>query len=237
MTQVPSVIIPTYNESTNIASLIENLMQLKPQPLTIVIDDNSPDGTARIVDKYLKRFPNLTLVKRKQKQGRGSAVLVGIKLALKNKKVTHCVEMDADFSHNPRELPQILRKGAKVDLVIASRYIDKSQIINWPLPRRIFSRIANLSARCLLLVPVHDYTNGYRCYSRFALKQIGLNSLGETGYALLMEMLYRAKQKKLGIAEVPTVFVNRRRGKSNTTVKEILNALNAPLRIRKRHGK
>ncbi len=235
MTQQLSIIIPTFNENQNIDSLIVKIMQLRPQPFIIVVDDNSPDGTAQIVEKNLKRFPKLFLIKRNQKAGRGSAVLAGLKLAMQNMNVTHLIEMDADFSHDPRELPHILRTCVKADFVVASRYVDKSQIINWPLPRRIFSKLANIFARSILLVPVHDYTNGYRCYSRSALELIDLNRLEEIGYALLMEMLYRAKQEKLNIVEVPTVFVNRRRGKSNTTFKEILNALNAPLRIRIRH--
>lgn len=229
------IVIPTFNEKTNIAALIKAIRKNLPETYITVVDDNSPDGTAKEVEPLTKKDKRLSLVKRKGKGGRGSAVIHGFSEGMKNKKIDRFIEMDADFSHDPEELKKILAAAQKSDVVLAARYLKGSRIVNWPIQRRVFSFLANRFAKTVLQVPIVDYTNGYRCYSRQVLEKIGLKNLGETGYAVLMEMIYLTHKHGFKITQVQTVFVNRRRGQSNTTLKEILNALNAPMRIRSRH--
>jgi len=233
----PLIVIPTYNEKENIVSLLKTIRKIIPYAYITVVDDNSPDGTASLVKPLIKKDKKLKLIERKGKGGRGSAVIKGFVEGLKNKKIDTFIEMDSDFSHDPNELKKILTNSKKYDVIIASRYLEKSKIKNWPLQRRIFSRLANIFARSILWVPIADYTNGYRCYSRKVLESIGLSKMKETGYAVLMEMIFLIHQKGFKIKQLSTIFINRKRGQSNTTRKEIINALNAPLRIRRNHRK
>jgi dolichol-phosphate mannosyltransferase len=231
----PIVVIPTFNEKENIKALIQKIRTILPKSYICIVDDNSPDGTAREVLPLTKKYKNIKLIKRTGKGGRGSAVMDGFKYGLKNKEINFFVEMDADFSHNPEELKKILIAGKNSDVVLASRYLRNSKIINWPVQRRAFSFLANKFAKFMLGVPIVDYTNGYRGYSRRVLTTINLNSLGERGYAVLMEMSYLIYKHGFKFKQIPSIFINRKRGQSNTSLKEILNALNAPLRIKLRH--
>jgi len=232
----PAIVIPTYNEKNNIINLIKDIRKYVSKALIIIVDDNSPDNTAAVIQKLTRTDKKTKLIKRQKKLGRGSAVITGFKHTLQNKNITHFIEMDADFSHDPNELKNLIQTCQKSDMVIASRYLKQSKIINWPIERKAFSFLANTYAKIVLQIPISDYTNGYRCYSRKTLELININQLKETGYALLMEMAYVIHRHNLSIAQIPTTFVNRRRGQSNTTFKEILNALNAPLRIRLKHA-
>lgn len=229
------IVIPTYNEKDNIVGLLEAIRAILPTAYITIVDDSSPDGTASVVAPLTKKDKRLSLIKRKGKGGRGSAVTRGFSDGIKNKKIKYFIEMDGDFSHDPRELKRILTSAKNNDVVIAARYLRSSQIINWPIQRRIFSYLANLFAKTILWVPIVDYTNGYRCYRRKVLEAIELSNVQETGYAVLMEMIYLVHKSGFKIGQVPTIFVNRKRGQSNTTIKEIINALCAPLRIRSRH--
>jgi dolichol-phosphate mannosyltransferase len=231
----PLIIIPTFNERENIVSLLKTVRKTIPKAYITVVDDNSPDGTASQIKPLTIKDKKIKLIVRKGKGGRGSAVVRGFKDGIKNKNIDLFIEMDSDFSHNPKELIKILMNAKKHDVLIASRYLKSSKIINWPLKRRIFSRLANIFARSVLWVPIADYTNGFRCYSRKVLEGIGLSRIKETGYAVLMEMIYLVNKRGFKIKQLSTVFVNRKKGQSNTSIKEILNAFSAPFRIRRNH--
>ncbi len=229
------IVIPTYNEKDNIVTLLKTIRSILPSAFITVVDDNSPDGTASSVEPLTRKDNRITLIKRKGKGGRGSAVIRGFSQGLKKKEIGYFIEMDGDFSHDPKELKSILAAAKTNDVVIGARYLKSSRIINWPIQRRIFSFLANRFAKSILWVPIVDYTNGYRCYSRKVLEAVDLSNVQETGYAVLMEMIFLVHKLGFKIGQVPTVFVNRKRGQSNTSMKEIINALCAPIRIRLRH--
>lgn len=226
------VIIPTYNEADNIIRLINVVLSLKLEINVLVVDDSSPDGTSELIKKTFNNNPNVFSIVRTKKDGRGRAVIEGIKFALKKGMYDKIIEMDADFSHDPTELPVLLKKSEEVDVVIGSRYSPKSQIINWPLKRRIFSKLANFYAKLLLGIPIHDYTNGYRCYSLEAAQSIDYQSIKSKGYIVLSEIAYQLFKKGFTFGEVPTVFVNRERGISNLNLNEILSAFKSVWNLR-----
>jgi dolichol-phosphate mannosyltransferase len=232
------IVIPTYNEKENIARLVEVIMSL-PYPISVVIvDDNSPDGTGIIADKLSKKFERVKVIHRKGKGGRGSACIEGFQYALKQEQdINYIFEMDADFSHDPKEIPKFLENIENYDMVIGSRYTEGSKIVNWSKLRRIFSKLANFYARSLLKIPITDYTNGYRCYKKDVLNNIDFNKINSTGYVVLSEMAYQIAKKGYKIGEIPIVFVNRKRGESNLTLKEIFSAFISILRIKIKYRK
>jgi len=227
-----AVVIPTFNEKENIKRLINEISGLNLNVQIFVVDDNSADRTAGEVEEIEKKNKNVKLILRVNKRGRGSAVIDGFKEALKDKKTEYFFEMDADFSHDPNDIPRFLEKIKNYDIVIGSRYLPGSEIINWPIERHIFSAIANFYARLILGVPISDYTNGYRCYKREVLEKIDFNKIKSSGYIVLSEMAYSIKKAGFKFGEIPVVFVNRKRGKSNLRLKEIIEAFTSVLRIR-----
>src|SRR3989344_9445746 len=164
-----AIIIPTYNESENIESLTRSIQKnTSPTDLIFIVDDNSPDKTGKVADKISKKAKNVIVIHRKTKSGRGSAGLDGFRAAEKYNPAFF-IEMDADSSHNPEDIPKLLSKIREgFGIVIGSRYLKESQIKNWPLQRKIFSKFANLFAKAILNVPISDYTNGFRIYSKEA---------------------------------------------------------------------
>jgi len=225
------VIIPTYNEQKNIINLINKLDSLILD-LDILVVDDSKDNTSDLVkEKQLKQL-NLFLIKRKDKSGRGSAVLDGFKYGLQ-KDYQYFVEMDADFSHEPDELPTMLKLAQNYGLVIGSRYLKESKIINWPIRRRIFSKLANIYANLILKIGIKDYTNGYRVYKREAIAKLELNKIKAVGYIALSEIAYQLFKKEIKIIENKSIFINRKRGSSNFSLKEIKESFLAVLRIKK----
>lgn len=228
-----AIIIPTYNESENIAKLIAQVKShIKPGDKIIIVDDNSPDGTGKIADKLAKNIKNVHVLHRKGKGGRGSAVFEGIRFSSKFSP-DYYIEMDADFSHKPEDIPRLLKKTREgFDIVIGSRYLPKSRIENWPPQRTIFSKLANLYAKIVLGVPITDYTNGFRIYSKAAGDFLLKETLVTRGYILLSETAYKLKNGGFSFAEIPTIFVNRKRGQSNTNLKEIADAFFGVLKIR-----
>ena len=227
------IIIPSYNEENNIASLINALLVLPIEADILVVDDSS-DGTASVVKKMQVSEPRVALIKREGKGGRGSAVLDGFRYAL-SQNYQRIVEMDADFSHDPRELPSLLAVSDTNKLVIGSRYLPTSKILNWPLPRRIFSKCANFYANLILRIGIYDYTNGYRVYGREALDKLEMDKIRSRGYIVLSEIAYQLFRKGVAFAEVPTIFVNRARGVSNFSLKEARESFVSVLRIRFGH--
>lgn len=226
------VIIPTYNEAENIERLCRALCEVPQVARVLVVDDNSPDGTADKAAALSGKLP-VEVMRRAAKNGRGGAVLDGLEKGLQDKSITHFVEMDSDFSHDPVELPRFLERGKTADVVIGSRYIPGSSIENWPLKRRIFSFSANRIARFMLGVPVKDYTNGYRCYSRRSIEALDRSIIQPKGFITLSAMLLQLYLKGFSVAEVPTRFVNRVRGVSNLNRGEIFEALRNIVQLRK----
>lgn len=233
MKQLLAVIIPTYNEAENIISLVKKVRSyIGKSDKIIVVDDNSPDGTGKIVEKYAKNAKNIYVIHREGKEGRGSAVIAGFALAQKFKP-DYYLEMDADFSHKPEDVPRLLseiKKGS--DVVIGSRYLEKSRILNWPPQRKVFSKFANFYARVALGVPISDYTNGFRIYTRKAAEFLLSQNLVSRGYIVLSETAYKLDRENFKFGEIATTFVNRKRGQSNTTFSEIKNAFLGILKIR-----
>lgn len=229
------VTIPTYNEQENISKLIDVLFDLD-KDLDILVVDDGKDKTSDVVKEKQKNNLNLFLIKRSEKSGRGKAVLEGLKFGLQ-KDYQYFVEMDADFSHDPLELPLLLEVAGSNTLVIGSRYAPGSKIINWPLRRRVFSYLANKYAGFVLGMGITDYTNGYRVYGRGALSKLNFGKIKTSGFIVLSEISYQLYKKGVVLKEVPTVFVNRRDGVSNFSLKEIKESFVSVLRIRKDFNK
>jgi dolichol-phosphate mannosyltransferase len=230
MTSHITIVIPAYNESENIKNLIKKIRQnIKCQ---IIIVDDSNDILTKNILKNKKS--NIIYIKRNKKLGRGSAVLKGLKNALKKKNVKIFIEMDADLSHPPSELRRNIKffNDKNLDLLIGSRYLEKSQIINWPVSRKIFSKLANYLARFLLKIPCTDYTNGYRIYSRSAAKKIvqKCGKIGD-GFIILSEILLVLYKNNFKIGEIKTKFVNRSRGESSANLKLIIASLVGLIKI------
>ena len=219
------VVIPTYNEKENILRLIKSIR--KKLNCIIVIVDDSPDLEIKKIVKNSK-IKNLLYYNRGRKSGRGSAVLFGLKKILQSKKVSCLVEMDADFSHSPSELKKNISYffANSLDLLICSRYIKGSEIINWSLSRKILSKLSNILAKLLLGAPVHDYTNGFRFYSRSAAQTI-VKKCNKTGggFIMLSEIILVLWKKNFKISETTTIFRNRIRGESSVNIKLIIESL------------
>jgi len=218
------IIIPTYNEKENIFKLTNKLLKLYPNSRIFIVDDTKNYN----LKKYFIKNKKINYIFRKNKKGRGSAVIDGFKKAIKNRKIKVFIEMDADFSHKPEEIKKNLKtfKINKLDLLVSSRYLKNSKIYNWSIQRRIFSLLANFLARILLNVGVTDYTNGYRMYSKKALNVVisKCGNIGD-GFIVLSEILLQLKINDLKISDTPSIFVNRKRGESSVNFKLIIQSL------------
>jgi|TARA_B110000483_G_scaffold149484_1_gene178096 dolichol-phosphate mannosyltransferase len=235
------VVLPSYNEKENINRLISAILSLSESFYVVVVDDNSPDGTFDAVEEARKLMPSVTqdrlhLVKRLAKDGRGGAVWDGMRWGLASElNFDSFVEMDCDFSHDPSEIKSgLLLIAQGYDLVLGSRYPD-GKILNWPLKRRIFSRVANFLCRILISLKFHDYTNGYRFYNRKAAMHLSQSSTLFKGYINLSETLAKLLKHKFSIGAFPIVFENRKLGKSNTDLKEMLGSFFAIFQIAARY--
>lgn len=228
------VVIPTFNEAENIAALIKDLLNINTTLQVVVVDDNSPDGTGKIVDEVAANHKRVNCIHRQGKGGRGAACLAGFHYALDN-GADLVFEMDADYSHDPNEIPLFLDKIQDYDMVLGSRYAKQSEIVNWGIMRRIFSRFANAYAKFFLRIPITDYTNGYRCYRKRTFDFISYDEIDAKGYIVLSEVAVQLYRKGLAIGEIPTRFVNRTRGESNLSIKEITNAFTSVLRLWWKH--
>lgn len=209
------VIIPTYNERENIENIIRKVFSLDGGFDILIIDDGSPDGTAAIVKRLQQEFPErLHMIERPGKLGLGTAYITGFKWSI-NKGYDYTFEMDADFSHNPEDLPrlyQACKDGA--DLAIGSRYCDGISVINWPIGRIIMSYYASVYVRTVLGMKVYDCTAGFKCYSNKVLRAIDLDKVEMKGYGFQIEMKYTTYKLGFKITEVPIIFVNRKAGTS-----------------------
>jgi dolichol-phosphate mannosyltransferase len=224
------VVIPTYNEVDNIAALINALLEVDRNITVIVVDDNSPDGTGIAVDELGRKNIQIKCIHRQGKGGRGAACIEGFKMALAE-GAQLIFEMDADFSHDPSEIPLFLEKIKNYDMVLGSRYTRGGKAINWSPLRRVFSHFANTIARFFLQIPITDYTNGYRCYRHRTFDFIDFDAIDAKGYIVLSEIAVQIHRKGLAIGEIPTRFVNRVRGESNLNLNEVIGALTSVFRL------
>ncbi len=209
------VIIPTYNEKENIEKIIRAVNSLKDRYHILIIDDGSPDGTAEIVEKMQQEFPDsLFMIKRKGKSGLGSAYIAGFKWSV-NRSYDYIFEMDADFSHNPDDLPKLYNACANgADLAIGSRYCNGVSVINWPIGRVVMSYFASSYVRRVLGMKIYDTTAGFKCYKREVLESIDLEKIRMKGYGFQIEMKYNTFKLGFTIKEVPIIFVDRTEGTS-----------------------
>lgn len=228
MTHDTLIIIPTYNESKNIAKMIPILMELDAQPVDVlVVDDGSPDGTSDVVRELQKEYPNrVHLISRSGKLGLGTAYVAGFKFALERDYQYIC-EMDADFSHDPADVPRLVKvvRSGEADLAIGSRYYNGVSIINWPISRLVLSYSANLYARMITGMNVFDTTAGFKCFHRNVLESFDLSRIKSNGYSFQIEMHYRAFKKGFRIREVSVIFRERTEGVSKMSKKIVWEAI------------
>ena len=210
------IIIPTYNEKENIEKIIRAVFSLEGRYHVLVIEDGSPDGTGSIVRKLQEEFPDrLFMIERAGKQGLGTAYITGFKWAIAH-EYDYIFEMDADFSHNPEDVPRLYAACAEesADLAIGSRYCNGISVINWPIGRVIMSYFASVFVRKVLAVDIFDSTAGFKCYKRKVLETIDLDNIRMKGYGFQIEMKYTAYRLGFKIKEVPIIFVDRKEGSS-----------------------
>ena len=230
-------IIPTYNEKENILRIVPEVLAQDPRIEVLVVDDASPDGTGELAQDMADADPRVHLIRRAGKMGLGSAYVAGFRWALERDYVL-VLEMDADFSHAPSALPGFLAKAAEADLVLGSRYMDgRISVVNWDWKRLLLSYAANIYARVVTGMPVSDATGGFKCYRREALQALDLNALRSDGYCFQIETSYKIWKKKLRVAEIPIVFMDRTRGTSKMSGGIISEAFFMVIRLRLRGGK
>lgn len=225
------IIIPTFNERENIRQLVERIFEVLPSVHVLVVDDNSPDGTADYAEELFGTGTSLSVLRRRGPRGLGCSYLDGYRKALAD-GYTRVIQMDADFSHDPDYLPELISASQTADVVIGSRYCEGGSVRNWSHHRRVLSHFANLYVRAVTGLAVQDSTSGFRCYSRFALERILLSPVVSEGYAFQVEMAFRAHEAGLSIMEIPIVFTDRREGKSKISRAVILESALIPWRLR-----
>ena len=218
------IIIPTYNERENIGRMLDYVLSHNPELEILVIEDNSPDGTAAIVKKAMESNPRIHLIERSGKLGLGSAYVTGFRYALE-RGFSYIMEMDADFSHNPDDIPRLLEAAKKYDLVIGSRYVQGVNIVNWPFKRLLISYFASKYVRVITGMPVKDPTGGFKCFNRRVLEAINLDRILSDGYAFQIEMNFRAWVKGFRVHEVPIVFTERIDGVSKMSRRIVWEAI------------
>ena len=228
------VIIPTYNEKENIQAIIEAVFKQKKRFHILVVDDNSPDGTAEIVERLITQYSDaLFIEKRTGKNGLGTAYIHGFKWAIQ-KKYDYIIEMDADFSHNPKDLVRLYNACEKegADVSIGSRYSQGVNVVNWPMKRVLLSYFASKYVRFITRIPIHDTTAGFVCYKRSVLETIKLNKIRFVGYAFQIEMKFKAWKHNFKIKEVSVIFTDRTEGTSKMSDGIIFEALFGVLKMR-----
>ena len=228
------VIIPTYNEKENIQAIIEAVFKQKKRFHILVVDDNSPDGTAEIVERLITQYSDaLFIEKRTGKNGLGTAYIHGFKWAIQ-KKYDYIIEMDADFSHNPKDLVRLYEACEKegADVSIGSRYSQGVNVVNWPMKRVLLSYFASKYVRFITRIPIHDTTAGFVCYKRSVLETIKLNKIRFVGYAFQIEMKFKAWKHNFNIKEVSVIFTDRTEGTSKMNEGIIYEAFFGVIKMR-----
>jgi dolichol-phosphate mannosyltransferase len=236
------IIIPTYNEQENIVRLVHDIFMQQPRCPNIelsllIVDDNSPDGTSQIVRDIQARedpeFKRIHLLTRPAKMGLGTAYVTGFKYGVRE-GFDYILEMDADFSHDPNEIPNFLSEIENYDLVLGSRYIPGAHVTNWPRRRLLLSYNANVYARIITGIPVRDATGGFKCFRRKVLETIDLNDIRSNGYAFQIEMNFRAWRKGFRIKEIPITFADRLAGASKMSKAIVREAVSMVWKLKAR---
>jgi dolichol-phosphate mannosyltransferase len=225
------VIIPTYNEKENIEKIVPAVLEKDEILDILIVDDNSPDGTGAIADRMAQENKKIKVLHRPGKSGLGTAYIAGFKYALEN-GYDYIFEMDADFSHDPKYIPEFLKAIKEADLVLGSRYINGVNVINWPMSRLLLSYYANVYSRWVTGLPVKDATGGFKCYRKEVLKAIDLDKVKSNGYSFQIEMSFRAWEKGFKVKELPIVFEDRRAGHSKMSKKIVREAVWMVWRLR-----
>jgi len=218
------VVVPTYNERENITRIVPEILAQDPEIEVLVVDDNSPDGTAAAVEAMRSREPRVHLLLRRAREGLGPAYTAGFARAL-DMGADLIVQMDADFSHPPQALPGFFAHASECDLVLGSRYVNGITVVNWPIERLLLSYFGNAYVRAIIGLPVRDMTGGFKCWRRRALEAIDLPRVRSNGYAFQIEMTYRAWRKGMHVREVPIIFMDRTVGDSKMSKRISIEAL------------
>jgi dolichol-phosphate mannosyltransferase len=237
MNEKSLIIIPTYNELDNIRKMIPDILGRYDNVDILIVDDGSPDGTGVFVEQLTRESEHIKLIKRAGKMGLGTAYIAGFKYALQN-GYDYIFEMDADFSHDPKEIGNFLETIKNYDLVLGSRYKTGVNVINWPMRRLLLSYSANSYTRFVTGLPVRDATGGFKCFRRKVLESIDLDSIKSNGYAFQIEMTFKAYTKGFKIIEIPIIFTDRFHGTSKMSKKIVREAVLMvwKLRIRNTFG-
>lgn len=217
------VVIPTYNESENISRLVPLVLTKAEGVEILIVDDGSPDGTGGLVRAMGEKDPRVHLLERPSKMGLGTAYVAGFRYALAQ-GYEFVFEMDADFSHNPDEIPNFLTAAKSADLVVGSRYTNGVRVLNWPIKRLLLSYSANVWTRFMTGIPLNDATGGFKCYRIDVLRAINLDRITSNGYAFQIEMSYKAWRKGFRLVEIPIVFLDRHAGKSKMSKQIVYEA-------------
>jgi dolichol-phosphate mannosyltransferase len=227
------VIIPTYNERENLGPITSAVLAAEPRVDVLVVDDNSPDGTGVLADELAAKEPRLRVLHREKKEGLGRAYLHAFRWALEH-DYQYVIEMDADFSHDPKYLPGLIDAAMSggADLVLGSRYVEGGGTVNWGVLRQLISQGGSLYARSILGVRVRDLTGGFKCFNRRVLEGINLDEVVSTGYGFQIELTYRALKKGYAVKEVPIVFEDRRVGQSKMSRKIFVEAMTMVWKLR-----
>lgn len=224
MAEKSLIITPTYNELDNIKKLIPEILNSYENIDILIVDDNSPDGTGNYVEELSKTKERVKIIKRDKKSGLGTAYVEGFKYALKN-QYDFIFQMDADYSHDPKEIANFLDTIKNYDLVIGSRYKTGVNVINWPMSRLLLSYFANVYTRLITGLPIHDATGGYKCFRRKVLETININNISSNGYAFQIEITFKAWKQGFRITEIPIIFVDRVAGSSKMSKKIVHEAV------------
>lgn len=214
MSQDTLVVIPTYNEIENIRAIAAAVLEACAEADILFVDDGSPDGTGEAADELARAEPRIHVMHREKKQGLGRAYIAGFRWALEREKYRYVMEMDADFSHDPKAIPMLRAKAAEADLVLGSRFVGGIRVLNWPMSRLLLSTCAALYIRIVLGMPFADPTGGFKCYRRELLEALPLDKIRSNGYSFQVEMTHTAWMMGFRIVEAPIVFEERRDGQS-----------------------
>ncbi len=230
------VIIPTYNERENLRALIESILAQGPFDV-LVVDDASPDGTGALADELAAQYGGrVHVLHRTGRRGFGRSYVDGFRWALDRTEAEFICQMDADFSHDPKYLPDLAAAAVRADLVLGSRYLNGVSVVNWPLRRLFLSTFANAYVRTITGLAVRDCTGGFRCWRRSLLAGLGVEAIRSDGYSFQVEALFKASRLRARIVEVPIVFVERRQGASKMSGRVMFESMFMPWRLILRHG-
>jgi dolichol-phosphate mannosyltransferase len=225
------IVLPTYNEKENIGKIIPQIFAIIPGIYILVADDSSPDGTAEIVIELMKKYPNLSLISRSEKSGLGRAYINAFNHILKDRDVGSVITMDADMSHQPKYLPEMIEKSQEYSVVMGSRYVAFGGTVGWELWRRMLSFWGNFYCRTITRMPIRDCTTGFNVIHADLLRKIDLSKIGMSGYAFLMESKYALYKAGATFFEVPIIFINRVGGESKISSHIIHEGILAPWKI------